>query len=236
MSTTSILAMHIPDGFMDPATAVATGVVAIVVVAVALRVAKDRLDDRQVPLVGVTAAFVFAVQMINFPVGLGTTGHLIGGALAAILLGPWTATLVLAVVLLVQALGFGDGGITALGANITLMGVFAGFVGGYLYRALAHALPRSRGGYLTAVGIASWVSVVGASALCSLFITFGGIFGASEAVPVFATMIGLHALIGIGEAVITVAAVSAVLATRPDLIEDHDLLPEQADRGAAVAA
>lgn len=232
----SIIAMHVPDGFISVPTALATGVVAIIMVALALRVAKDRLDDRQVPLVGVTAAFIFAVQMINFPVGLGTTGHLIGGALAAILLGPWMATLILSVVLLVQAIGFADGGITALGANITLMGVFAGFVGGYVFKALAHTLPRTRGGYLTAAGAASWLSVVGASAICSVFITFGGIFGTDEAVPVFATMVGLHALIGLGEAVITVAAVAAVLAARPDLVQDQALLPRPVARDAAVAA
>ncbi len=210
--------MHIPDGFISPATAVVTGAVSAGAVAYALKAGREQLEDRQIPLVGVTAAFVFAVQMINFPVGLGTSGHLIGGALAAILLGPWMATLVLAVVLLVQAIGFADGGITALGANIFLMGVVAGFGGHYLFRALAAALPRTQGGFLAATGITAWLSVVVASVICSLFITIGGVFGAGELGPVLISMVGLHALIGIGEAVITVAAVAAVTASRPDLV------------------
>ena len=118
--------MHIPDGFISGSTAVVTGVVSAGAVAYALKEGRETLEDRQIPLVGVTAAFVFAVQMINFPVGLGTSGHLVGGALASVLLGPWLAALVLAVVLLVQALAFADGGITALSANVLLMGVVAG--------------------------------------------------------------------------------------------------------------
>lgn len=219
--------MHIPDGFLGPAVAVGTGVVAAGGVAAALRAGREQLDDRQVPLVGVTSAFVFAVQMLNFPVGLGTSGHLIGGALAAVLLGPWMATLVLAVVLLVQALAFADGGITALGANVTLMGLIAGTGGSYLFRALARAFPRTRGGFLAATGITAWLSVVVASAFCALFITVGGVFGAGELVTVLVSMVGLHALIGVGEAVITVGAVAAVLSTRPDLMANADLLPPQ---------
>jgi cobalt/nickel transport system permease protein len=222
--------VHIPDGFIGPAVAAGTGVLAAGAVAAALRAGREQLDDRQVPLVGVTSAFVFAVQMLNFPVGLGTSGHLIGGALAAILLGPWMATLVLAVVLLVQALGFADGGITALGANITLMGLIAGTGGHYLFRALARSLPRTQGGFLAATAVTAWLSVVIASVVCSLFITVGGTFGSSELVPVLVSMVGLHALIGIGEAVITVAAVAAVIATRPDLAANADLLPPRTTR------
>lgn len=210
--------MHIPDGFINGATAVTTGAVSAGAVAYSLKAAREQLADRQIPLVGVTAAFVFAVQMINFPIGFGTSGHLVGGALAAILLGPWMSCLVLAVVLLVQAIGFGDGGITALGANIALMGVIAGVGGHYLFRFLSAVLPRSETGFLAATGITAWASVVVASVVCSLFITYGGLFGAGELAPVLATMVGLHALIGIGEALITVAAVAAVAATRPDLI------------------
>lgn len=217
--------MHIPDGFVSGGTAAVTGLVATGAVAYALKQGRDTLDDRQIPLVGVTAAFVFAVQMINFPVGLGTSGHLVGGALAAVLLGPWLAALVLAVVLLVQALAFADGGITALGANVLLMGVVAGVGGGYLFRALARLLPRTPTGFLAAAGATAWLSVVIASIVCSVLITFGGVFGAAEFATVLATMVGLHALIGVGEAAITVAAVAAVLASRPDLVADADLLP-----------
>lgn len=226
--------MHIPDGFVSAPTALATGAVSAGAVAYSLKVGREQLEDRQVPLVGVTAAFIFAVQMLNFPVGLGTSGHLVGGALAAILLGPWMACLVLAVVLLVQAIGFADGGITALGANIALMGLVAGVGGAYLFRALAGLLPRSRGGFLAATAITSWVTVVVASIVCTLFITVGGVFGAEAFGTVLMTMVGLHALIGIGEAIITVAAVAAVTATRPDLVANSDLLPPPA--GEAVVA
>lgn len=226
--------MHIPDGFVNGVTAVSTGVVSAGAVGYSLRAARAGLDDRQIPLVGVTSAFVFATQMINFPVLPGISGHLVGGALAAILLGPWMACLVLAVVLLVQAIGFADGGITALGANIALMGLVAGAGGHHLFRALASALPRTRAGLLTATAITAWLSVVIASVVCTVFITVGGPFGAADLVPVLATMAGIHALIGIGEAAITVAAVSAVLATRPDLMVNADLLPARAARVMAA--
>jgi cobalt/nickel transport system permease protein len=206
--------MHIPDGFLDGTTAAATGAVSAVALGYGLRVARERLDDRQVPLVGLTAAFVFAVQMVNFPVGLGTSGHLLGGALAAILLGPWLSCLVLGVVLLVQALVFADGGITALGANISLMGLVAGVGGYYLFRALTALLPKTRSAFLAATAVTAWASVVVVSMAASVYIWLGGPFG-PEVLPV---MLGLHALIGVGEAAITTAVVSAVLVARPELV------------------
>lgn len=215
--------MHIPDGFITAPTALATGAVSAGTVAYALRQARERLDDRRVPLVGLTAAFVFAVQMINFPIGLGTSGHLIGGALAAILLGPWMAALVLAVVLLVQGLFFADGGITALGANISLMGVVAGLGGWYLFRALATVLPRGRSGFLTATAVTAWATVVLASVLCAFYLVVNPAFS-GVGTQIVVTMIGLHALIGVGEALITTAVVAAVVATRPDLVAAADLL------------
>jgi cobalt/nickel transport system permease protein len=219
--------MHIPDGFINAPTAVVTGAVGAGTVAYALRRARTQLEDRQVPLVGVTAAFVFAAQMLNFPVGLGTSGHLIGGALAAVLLGPWVGALVVAVVLIVQALLFADGGITALGANITLMALVAGVGGYHLFRLLAAALPRTRGGFLAAAAVAAWTSVVVASAVCSVFLMLNGFPPAT-----FGVMAGLHALIGIGEAAITVAVVAGVLATRPDLMATRDLAPAAGAREA----
>jgi cobalt/nickel transport system permease protein len=212
--------MHIPDGFINAPTAVATGVVAAGTVAYALKESRGQLEDRQVPVVALTGAFIFAVQMLNFPVGLGTSGHLIGGTLAAILLGPWVAALVLSIVLLVQGLLFADGGITALGANITLMGLVAGTGGYYLFRALAAALPKTRGGFLGATAITSWASVVVASALASVFLVLNGFPTAT-----FGVMVGLHALIGIGEAVITTIVVGAVMTARPDVMATRDLLP-----------
>ena len=135
--------MHVPDGFLDAPTSVATGVVAAAGVAVALRGARRELDDRTAPLAGLVATFVFAAQMLNFPVGAGTSGHLLGGALAAVLVGPCTGVLCLSVVLLVQGLLFADGGITALGTNITLMAVVGVGVGWLVFRALQRGAARS---------------------------------------------------------------------------------------------
>lgn len=216
--------MHIPDGFLNLPTAAVTSVASAGGIAYSMRVAKQRLQDRQIPLVGVTAAFVFSVQMINFPVLPGVSGHLLGGALAAILLGPWMGAVVLATVLIVQAVGFADGGITALGANVSLMSLVAGVGGHYLFRALTAVLPRSRRSFIVATAITAWASVVAASAVASLYITVGGFAGAGQARLVFPVMLGVHALIGIGEAFITTAVVAAVLRTRPDLVANADRL------------
>ena len=209
--------MHVPDGFLDPATSLATGAVAAGVVAVALRRAERELDERTAPLAGLTAAFVFAAQMINFPVAGGTSGHLIGGVLTAVLVGPWTAILSMTVVLLVQAVLFADGGLTALGTNVTLMAVVAVVLGYGVFRLLAAVLPRTRGGVLAAAAVAAFLSVPAAA------LTFVGLFavGAVADVPlgaVVAAMGAVHLLIGVGEAAITVAVLGAVLAVRPDLV------------------
>ena len=134
--------MHVPDGFLDAPTSVATGAVAVVAVGLALRGARRELDDKTAPLAGLVATFVFATQMLNFPVGAGTSGHLLGGALAAVLVGPSTALLCITVVLLVQALLFADGGITALGTNIDLMGLVTVAVGYLVFRGLQAVLPK----------------------------------------------------------------------------------------------
>ena len=216
--------MHIPDGFINLPTAAITSVASAGGVGYSLRVARTKLQDRQIPLVGVTAAFVFAAQMINFPVLPGVSGHLLGGALAAILLGPWMGCLVLATVLLVQAIGFADGGITALGANVSLLSLVSAVGGYYLFRALTAVMPRTRHGFLAATAMTSWATVVGASVLASAYISYGGFAGAEQAGLVFPVMIGVHALIGIGEAFITTAVVGAVLQARPDLGANADRL------------
>lgn len=209
--------MHVPDGFLDPATSIGTGVLAAGAVALALRQARHELDDRTAPLAGLAAAFVFAVQMVNFPVAAGTSGHLLGGVLTAVLVGPWTAVLSITVVLLVQAVLFADGGLTALGTNITLMAVVAVTVGYGTVRLLTAVLPRTRSALLVSTGIGAFLSVpVAALAFTGLF----GLGGVAD-VPlgtVAAAMTGVHVLIGMGEAAITVAVVSAVLAVRPDLV------------------
>jgi cobalt/nickel transport system permease protein len=209
--------VHVPDGFLDAPTSVATGVVAAGTVSLALQRARRELDERTAPLAGLTAAFVFAVQMVNFPVGAGTSGHLVGGALTAVLVGPWTAVLCMTVVLVVQAVLFADGGLTALGTNVTLLGLVAVGVGYGVFRLLLALLPRTRGGLLTAAGAGAFVSVPVAA------LVFVGLFavGGVADVPlgaVAAAMGGIHVLIGIGEAVITVAVLAAVVSVRPDLV------------------
>ena len=208
--------MHIPDGFLDGDVAAAAAVPAVAAVGYGVRRAGRSLDDRKVPLLGVTAAFIFAVQMLNFPVAGGTSGHLLGGALAAILLGPWLACIVMAVVISGQAFVFADGGVTALGANVFNMGVVGALGIGLAMVAARRLLPRTRTTFLAVAGLGAWASVMAGALLCAVEL---GVSGTVPLHTVLPAMLGVHALIGIGEAVITVAAVSAVLATRPDLID-----------------
>jgi cobalt/nickel transport system permease protein len=212
--------MHIPDGFLSNEVAAAVAIPAVAAVAYGLRRAEVELDDRRVPLLGVTAAFVFAAQMLNFPVAGGTSGHFLGAALAAILLGPWLASLVLAVVLVVQAFVFADGGLTALGANVFNMGVVGGVVVGGLMLAARKALPNTRGALLAVAAAGAWLAVMAGAAACSIELAASGTVPLGTVLP---AMLGVHAVIGAAEAVITVAAVSAVLATRPDLIGGPDV-------------
>jgi cobalt/nickel transport system permease protein len=209
--------VHVPDGFLDAPTSIATGVVAAAGVGMALRGARKELDDRTVPMAGLVATFVFAAQMLNFPVVGGTSGHLLGGALAAVLVGPWTGVLCLSVVLLVQALLFADGGITALGTNITLMGLVGVLVGWLVFRAVQTVLPKRTSMVAPAATIAAFLSVpLAALAFVGLF----AVGGTTEvSLPaLLAAMVGWHVLIGIGEAVITGLVVGSVLAVRPDLV------------------
>jgi cobalt/nickel transport system permease protein len=209
------LALHIPDGFLAGDVAIAMALPAIGAVACGLRVAGRGLDESRVPLLGVVAAFVFAAQMLNFPVAGGTSGHFLGAALAAVLLGPWVACVVMAVVLGVQAFAFADGGITALGANILNMGVLGALFAGLALGGAVRRFSPPRPVYLGLVAIVSWLAVMLGATATSLQLAL------SDTVPldaVLPAMLGVHALIGVGEAVITVAAVSAILASRPDLV------------------
>ena len=207
--------MHIPDGFLSAPVYAAGYAVSGAVCALAAARANRRLGEREVPLLGMTAAFIFAAQMLNFPVAGGTSGHFLGATLAAVLLGPLNACLVMAIVLLIQCLGFADGGLTALGANLFNMGI-VGAVGGWLlFRALQAILPKNRWGFLAAAAAASWTAVVVASAFCAVELAWSGTSALRVALP---AMAGVHALIGIGEAVITTAVLSSVLAARPDLV------------------
>jgi cobalt/nickel transport system permease protein len=212
-----MLAMHAPDGFLEPVVAVVAAAISLAVMAIAVRAASRELGDRQVPLAGIAAAFVFAAQMFNFPVASGTTGHLLGGALAAILLGPWVGSLVVAVVVLVQALVFADGGLTALGYNVLNMAIVPAFGGWAIFWLVRRLLPKHAGGVIGATAIASGLTVV----LASIAFSIEWLFGATAPVAfdtVFAAMVGVHTLIGVGEAVISAMVVAAVLAARPDLV------------------
>ncbi len=209
--------MHIPDGFINVPTSAGFGAASATGIWYSLRRAADYLDDRRIPLAGLVAAFVFAAQMVNFPVAAGTSGHLLGGVLAAVLVGPWLGSIVLAVVLIVQAIVFSDGGLSALGINVFNMAI-VGALGGYLiYTLVRRVLPRTRTGSTVAAGVAAGVSVVLAALAFSLEYAIGGAGGAS-ATTVATAMIGVHLLIGIGEGLITALIVGAVLSARPDLV------------------
>ncbi|MCU1664473.1 MAG: Cobalamin biosynthesis protein CbiM [Pseudonocardia sp.] len=212
-----VLAMHMSDGLVNAPTAAVFGLVAVIGLAVAVSRARADLDDRTAPMAGLVTAFVFAVQMINFPILPGASGHLLGGALVAILVGPWVGSLCIAIVLAVQALLFADGGLTALGANIVnmaLIGVFAGYTVAIALRPLAR---RGRGGLVATAFVAALVNTVVAALAFVIEYAIGGAGGASLG-TVFTLMLGLHVLIGIGEGVITAATVGAVASVRPDLI------------------
>ena len=220
--------MHIPDGFINIPTSLGAGAVAAGGLGVAIKRTARTLADPQVLMAALTACFIFAVQMLNFPVAAGTSGHLLGGALAAVLVGPWAGALCLAVVLIGQALFFADGGLTALGLNIVNIAL-VGTLGGYaVFTGLRKLLPRSRAGVLAAAGAAAFLSVPLAAAAFVVEFALGG----TADVPlgeVAAAMIGVHLLIGVGEAVITALALSAVLGARPDLVHGaRDLLPTPA--------
>ncbi|MEE6271246.1 energy-coupling factor ABC transporter permease, partial [Streptomyces diastatochromogenes] len=219
--------MHVPDGFINAPVSAAAGVVAAAAVAVSLRGARRELAgggtgggtgaDRTAPLAGLVAAFIFAVQMLNFPVAAGTSGHLLGGALAAILVGPYTGVLCVSVVLLMQGVLFADGGLTALGINISDMALTTTVVAYGVFRLLVKVLPRSRRSITVASFAAALLSVPAAAVCFTALYALGG----TTDVPigkVFTAMVGVHVLIGIGEAVITALTVGAVIAVRPDLV------------------
>ncbi|MCO1658853.1 energy-coupling factor ABC transporter permease [Pseudonocardia humida] len=209
--------MHMSDGLVNAPTAAAFGLVAVGALVLAARRARRDLDDRTAPMAGLVTAFVFAVQMINFPILPGASGHLLGGALVAILVGPWVGTLCIAIVLVVQALLFADGGLTALGTNITNMAVVGVFVGYGVAVALRRVARRSRAGLLATAFVAALLNTVVAALAFVVEYAIGGAGGASLG-TVLVLMVGLHALIGIGEGVITAATVGAVASVRPDLV------------------
>jgi cobalt/nickel transport system permease protein len=225
--------MHIPDGFLSSGVSIATGVVAAGAVGYGLYKAREELDEKSVPLLALCAAFVFAAQMLNFPVAGGTSGHFLGGILVAVMLGPWLGELVIALVLLVQCLGFADGGLTALGANVFNMALIGTILSYYIFYGIKTVLPKGKTYFLASVAVASWLSVMLASGAASVELAVSGTTPLSVTLP---AMLGVHAIIGIGEAFVTVLVVSVVLTVRPDLVRSYDkqaLLPRLEEAGVS---
>lgn len=208
--------MHIPDGFVSIPVAGATGVASAAALLIALRRSQDAFGVRRAPVLGLTTAFIFAAQMINFPVAGGTSGHLLGGTLAAVILGsPWAGALCIATVLIIQAVLFADGGITALGANILNMAFIGVWVGWGLTQTLQRLLGGSRQRLPLAAGIAAGVSVVVAAIACALELAISGTASIAIVLP---AMTGTHILIGIGEGLITGSVLVYLARQRPDLL------------------
>jgi len=210
--------MHIPDGFIDLKTAVATGALSAGGLAGAIYGVKKYFKARVIAMMGVMSALIFALQMINFTIPGGTSGHLLGGALAAIILGPHAGAIVIAVVLIVQALVFMDGGIVAIGSNIFNMAII-GVYGSFLIYWLLSKISKSRWMFFVAAGIASWLSVVIASFFAALELGISGTYALGITIK---AMLGVHAVIGLGEAAITIAVITFINRVRPELILTRD--------------
>ncbi|GIW18485.1 MAG: cobalamin biosynthesis protein CbiM [Tepidiforma sp.] len=216
---TPIFLLHAADGFFSVPVSIVFWVITAAALAVSLRQVSARLDDRAIPLMGVMAAFIFAGQMFNFQIPGGTSGHLLGGVLAAVLLGPYAATIVMACVIAVQAIVFQDGGLVVLGVNIFNMGLIGTFGGYAVYRAIAAVLGGEAKGRLPAAAVAAWLSVVAAAVVCSFQLAASGTTSLEAALV---AMVGWHVLIGIGEAIITVGALAFIQASRADLLTLRD--------------
>ena len=210
--------MHIPDGFLDTKTVIAASALSVAGLGRALWVLRTRMSSRKVPLMGLAAAFLFVAQMINFPVVGGTSGHVLGAVLVAVLLGPSEAILVMSVVLIAQAFLFADGGVLALGVNIFNMGI-AAVLGGYFFYRVVAAAVRTDYGTLVGAAFAAWASTVLASICCAGELAWSGTVGWSVGFP---AMAGIHMLIGVGEALITALVLAAVYRARPALMSARD--------------
>jgi cobalt/nickel transport system permease protein len=219
--------MHMPDGLINAPVSIGAGVLVAGAVAVSLKKTKGSLDSQTAPMAGLVAVFIFAAQMINFPVAAGTSGHLMGGALAAILVGPWVAVLVMTVVVGIQALVFADGGLSALGINILNMGIVTVIVGILVFAGLMKVLPKTKSSIVAASAIAAFLSVPASAAAWVFEYALGGT-ATYELQTVFISVVGVHLLIGIGEAIITALTIAAIMATRADLVDGaRKFLPKQ---------
>lgn len=212
----SVQMMHIPDGFLSTTISAMCWVITLIMLAVAVRNARADYDERLVPLAGVMAAFIFAGQMINFPVAGGTSGHLVGATLAFIVLGPSLGLLAMAAVIILQALLFQDGGLVVMGANLIVMGIVPGYAGYTIYQ-----FWHKRNGRLQMIGagVGAWIAIMLAALVTALLLGFSGTTSLAIAIP---AMLGVHALIGIGEALITVAALAFIRQTRPQLLNREE--------------
>lgn len=208
--------LHIPDGFLNILVSLACWAIAAVILALAVANTRQAFDEKLVPLAGIMAAFIFAAQMLNFPVAGGTSGHFIGAALAFIVLGPWLGVLVMTAVIAVQALLFQDGGIVVMGANLLVMAVIPGFLAYAIYRL---GRGRDRRAQLILAGVAAWLSVMAAALVVSLLLAFSGTSSLAVVLP---AMLGVHALIGLGEVLVTVAALTFIWQVRPALLSQGE--------------
>lgn len=218
----SPVALHIPDGFLTVAVSIAGWAAAVLIIGYTLRRTRDHLGERQIPVLGVLAAFIFAAQAINFPVAGGTSGHLLGGALAAIVLGPWPAVLVMTAVIGLQALLFQDGGLLVMGWNIVNMGILTVLTGSLVYRLLNGWFGRNRASLIAGGAVGAWLSVEIAAIATAVELAASGTTPLNISLP---AMVGVHALIGIGEAIITVGALLLIFQTRPDLLQMGEAAP-----------
>ncbi|MCJ7715426.1 MAG: energy-coupling factor ABC transporter permease, partial [Anaerolineales bacterium] len=212
--------LHIPDGFLTIIVSLIFWLVTVIMVGLAVSKTNQSLGEKQIPLMGVMAAFIFAAQMLNFPIAGGTSGHFLGGALASIVLGPWAGILVMTAVVGVQALLFQDGGLLVMGANIFNMGILTAVIGYGLYRLVIH---QKQGLRLAMSGGAAWIATMAAALMTSLQLWLSGTTRLEIVLP---AMLGVHALIGVGEALITVAALGYIEKTRPDLLDGKKNTPE----------
>jgi cobalt/nickel transport system permease protein len=220
--------LHIPDGFLSIGVSVVGWLLAVAAIGFALKQTRGQLGEKQIPLMGVLAAFIYAAQAINFPVAGGTSGHLLGGALAAIILGPWAAVLIMTAVIAIQALVFQDGGLIVLGFNIVNMGVITAFTGHLVYSWLKRWMGEGRNSMLIAGAVGAWLSVMLGAIATAIELAISGTSPLGVALP---AMAGVHALIGIGEALITVGALAFIYATRRDLLNIGEKAPAQASAG-----
>jgi cobalt/nickel transport system permease protein len=214
--------LHIPDGFLTVPISIVGWLIAVVCIGYALSKTRGQLGEKQIPLMGVLAAFIFAAQALNFPVAGGTSGHMLGATLAAIIMGPWAATLIMTSVIGLQAVLFQDGGLLALGFNIVNMGILGAFAGHFVYRTARRVMREDRASLIVGGAVGAWVSVMLGAIATAVQLGLSGTSGLGVALP---AMAGVHALIGIGEALITVGALLFIRATRPDLLRNGETAP-----------